>query len=330
MAAGFIICCSAMAQDTSHAIISPNTTQFTTVNLDTPHFGRGSSRGAKQQPNKNRLWLIAGAHASFWTGSYIALNKAWYADYPKQSFHFFNDNREWNQMDKAGHVWTTYNISRFSAGLWEWSGLNHKTSTWLGGASGVAYESIIEIQDGFSSEWGFSWGDMLANITGAAAFISQELGWQDQRIQVKLSYWPYDYNSPELKSRRDQLFGKSLPERILKDYNSQSYWISANLHSFMPQSGLPAWLNISIGYSSGGMLGGFENLWVDKLGNNIDRRDIPRVRRFFLSADIDLTKIKTRSKFLRSVLSVANMIKIPAPAIELNSEGKFKAHAIYF
>jgi hypothetical protein len=171
---------------------------------------------------------------------------------------------------------------------------------------------------------------MLANTIGAAAFVSQELGWQDQRIQIKLSYWPYDYTSPELKSRRDQLFGKSLPERILKDYNSQTYRISANLHSFMPDSKLPVWLNISIGYNSDGMFGGFENLWVDKLGNDIDRRDIPRVRRFFLSADIDLTKIKTNSKFLRSVLSVANMIKIPAPAIELNSAGKLKAHAIYF
>src|SRR6185369_8572935 len=106
---------------------------------------------------------------------------------------------------------------------------------------------IIEIQDGFSSQWGFSWGDMLANVSGAAAYISQELAWKDQRIQIKLSYWPYDYNSPELKTRRDQLFGKSLPERILKDYNSQTYWVSGNLHSFMPGTALPKWLNLSLG-----------------------------------------------------------------------------------
>ncbi|WP_315815813.1 DUF2279 domain-containing protein [Paraflavitalea speifideaquila] len=91
-------------------------------------------------------------------GSYIALNKAWYADYPKESFHFFNDNGEWLQMDKAGHVWTAYQMSRVSGALWKWAGLSAAKSAWLGGISGVAYQSIIEIQDGFSSEWGFSWG----------------------------------------------------------------------------------------------------------------------------------------------------------------------------
>jgi hypothetical protein len=309
--AGLIIGFIAPARAISHAIISP-------------------AANGDSFPNKNRPWLVAGAHAALWTASYIALDKTWYADFPKQSFHFFNDNREWNQMDKAGHVWTTYQVSRFSASLWKWAGLKHTTSTWLGGISGVAYQSIIEIQDGFSSQWGFSWGDMIANIAGAAVFAGQELGWKEQRVLIKMSYSPYNYNTQELKDRRNQLFGKSLPERILKDYNSQTYWISANLHAFMPSTHLPAWLNVAVGYSSEGMLGGFENTWVDKLGNDIDRKDISRVRRFFLSADIDLTKIKTNSKLLRTVLSVVNMVKIPAPAIELNSKGTFRLHAVYF
>ena len=273
---------------------------------------------------------MTGAHAALWTGSYIALNKAWYADYPKQSFHFFNDNGEWNQQDKAGHLWTSYQVSRLSYGAWKWAGLNAAGSAWLGGLSGVAYQSIIEIQDGFSSEWGFSWGDMAANIGGAALFVTQELGWKEQRLQVKMSYWPYDYPSPELATRRNQLFGKSLPERILKDYNSQTYWVSANIHSFFPSSGIPPWLNISLGYGSNGLLGGYENKWTDKEGNTFNRPDIERVRRFFLSADVDLTKIKTSSKLLRTVFSVVNAVKIPAPALELNSKGRFKAHAIYF
>jgi hypothetical protein len=166
-------------------------------------------------PNKKRIWLVAAGHAVVWAGSYIALNKAWYADYPKEDFHFFNDWEEWNQMDKAGHVWTAYQLSRFSTEAWRWTGLKKSTSVWIGSASAVAYQSIIEIQDGFSSEWGFSWGDMTANIVGAAAFAAQELTWGDQRIQVKMSYWPYEYPD-DLIDRRNQLFGTGQPRTNIK------------------------------------------------------------------------------------------------------------------
>jgi hypothetical protein len=278
----------------------------------------------------NRVWLVAGGHAALWTASYIALNKAWYADYPKSDFHFYNDNSEWNQMDKAGHIWTTYQVSRMSAGLWKWSGLSDQKSVWLGGISGLAYQSIIEIQDGFSKEWGFSWGDMAANALGAGSFVAQQLGWKEQRISIKLSYWPYDYDSPELKSRRNQISGIGLPERLLKDYNSQTYWLSANVFAFLPNSKWPAWLNMAVGYKSDGMLGGYENKWISSEGNTISRYDIPSVRHFLLSPDIDLTKIKTNKKWLRTVLSLANMVKIPAPAIALSSKGKMKLYGLYY
>ena len=279
--------------------------------------------------NKNRLWLVAGGHLAFWTGSYIALHKTWYSNYPRSSFHFFNDNSEWLQMDKLGHVWTAYNVGRASAELWSWSGLSRKKSVVYGGLSAIAYQSIIEIQDGFSAEWGFSWGDMTANIVGAAVYVSQELGWKDQRIQIKMSYWPYGY-APDLITRRNQLFGSSLAERTLKDYNSQTYWISLNLHSFFKTSGLPAWLNVAAGYSADGMLGGTENTWTDKQGVYHDRRDIPRVRRFFIAPDIDLTKIKTKSKLLKTIFFTLNIVKIPAPAIELDSKGRFRLHGLYY
>src|SRR6185503_12873917 len=95
--------------------------------------------------NSKKLILVAGANAAFYTGSFIALNKAWYADYDKTSFHFFNDNPEWNQMDKAGHVWTTYHVSRLSKEMWQWTGLKTNTAAILGGVSGMVYQSIIEI-----------------------------------------------------------------------------------------------------------------------------------------------------------------------------------------
>jgi hypothetical protein len=275
--------------------------------------------------NGKKLVIVAAANAAFYTGSFITLNKAWYADYDKTKFHFFNDNPEWNQMDKAGHIWTTYHVSRLSKEMWQWTGLNTKTSAILGGASGMVYQSIIEIQDAYSTQWGFSWGDVGANVAGAGLFVFQEI-WGKQKVSVKLTYWPKKYPD-ELVGRRDQLFGKSMPERVLKDYNSQTYWLSANISSFFPDVKLPKWLNVAFGYGADGMYGGRSNIWTDKEGVTHDYSDIRRVRNFFLSPDIDLTQIRTRSKVLKKVFFVLNMVKVPAPALQI-STGKGLSLAI--
>jgi hypothetical protein len=115
---------------------------------------------------------------------------------------------------------------------------------------------------------------------------------------------------------------------MLKDYNAQAYWLSANLNAFFPGSGLPRWLNISVGYGADGMFGGFENKWSDNAGNEIDRSDIPRKRQFYLSPDIDFTKITTNKRWLRTVFTFLNAFKCPAPAISIDSHGKLRAFAI--
>ena len=270
----------------------------------------------RQSFNSKKLLIDAGANALFYTGSFIALNKAWYADYDKTKFHFFNDNPEWNQMDKAGHVWTTYHVSRLSKEMWHWTGLNERSSAVLGGVSGMLYQGIIEIQDAYSSQWGFSWGDVGANIAGAGLFVLQELSGSDQKVSVKLTYWPRQYPSA-LVARRDQLFGNSLSERILKDYNSQTYWLSANISSFFPESRLPSWLNVAFGYGAAGMYGGRSNTWTDKDGIAHDYRSVRRLRKFYLSPDVDLTRIPTRSKVMKKIFFVLNVVKVPAPALSV-------------
>ncbi|NML21464.1 DUF2279 domain-containing protein [Pseudoflavitalea sp. G-6-1-2] len=296
--------------------------------VDTPKIVNPDAGRYPYKPAK--VYLIAGTQAALWVGSFITLNQVWYKDYPKTNFHFFNDNKEWLQMDKAGHAWTAYQMSRLSTELWNWSGLNRRKSAWLGGLSAMAYQSVIEIQDGYSSEWGFSWGDMAANSLGAATFVAQELHWNTQRIQFKLSYNPYDYPTQELKNRRNQLFGKSLQERMLKDYNSQTYWLSVNLRSFAQESKLPLWLNVAVGYGARGMLGGEENFWKDKSGRTFGHPEIERTRHFYLSADLDLTRIRTKKKWLKTILFAANSIKIPAPTLELGSNGKIRGHLFYW
>ena len=43
--------------------------------------------------------------------SLVFLNEVWYDQYQKESFHFFNDLKEWRYMDKIGHVCTSYQMN---------------------------------------------------------------------------------------------------------------------------------------------------------------------------------------------------------------------------
>ena len=56
--------------------------------------------------------------------------------------------------------------------------------------------------------------------------------------------------------------------------------------------------------------------------------EFERYRRFYLSLDIDLQRIPTRSKFLKTVFSLFNVIKFPCPTLEF-SQGKVQFHTFY-
>lgn len=270
-----------------------------------------------------RRWLVGGTTVVGFGGSFAFLNAAWYKNHPRSSFHTFDDSGEWMQMDKIGHAWSGYHISRVATAAWDWAGVKPNTAILLGSGSSLAYLLSIEYLDGLSADWGWSWPDVAADVFGTGLYAGQQLAWKDQRIQIKFSAHRNNYETA-LELRADKLFGTSLPERILKDYNGQTYWLSANIRSFLPASKLPSWLNIAVGHGAEGMFGGYENLARDKDGNiTFDRRDIPRRRQWYLAPDIDLTRIKTRSRFLRSLFSVVNVVKVPAPALEL-SGGKLR------
>ncbi|MEO8721101.1 MAG: DUF2279 domain-containing protein [Ginsengibacter sp.] len=280
--------------------------------------------------NQKRINLVKAANIVGYGGTLIGLNAIWYSKYPRSGFHFFNDDAEWQQVDKVGHLYSSYTESRATMEAWRWAGLSRKKSIWIGGLSGVAYQSIIEILDGFSSQYGFSVGDFTANILGSATFISQELGWNEQRIKLKFSVHKKNYGEKDLDKRADQLYGNTSIERAIKDYNAQTYWASANIHSFFPETKMPRWLSISVGYGAEGMFGGTKNIGYDPDGNVIfDRQDIKRYRQWYLAPDVDLTKIRTNKKGIKILLFVLNSFKFPTPALEF-SKGNLKAHWIVF
>ena len=110
----------------------------------------------------------------------------------------------------------------------------------------------------------------------------------------------------------------------LKDYNGQTYWLSFNVHSFTKDSFTPKWLNVAIGYGGEGMLYGND---AEAIENGIIQNPF---RQFYLSLDVDLTKITTKYHFLKTLFSVFNTIKIPAPTLQYDEYNGLRAHFIYF
>lgn len=272
-----------------------------------------------------RKKIVIGGNGIAYTGAMVGLYKLWYSQYPLEKFHFYNDNAEWLQMDKVGHAYSCYNEGMAGIEMMKWAGYTNKQAAWIGGSYGFLIQTGVEVLDGFSVGWGASTCDLIANTAGTALVISQALAWDEQRIRMKYSFTHSPY-----AAYRPNVLGSNAAERVLKDYNAQTYWLSANLSSFAPKRKLPKWLNVAVGYGADGMVGGHDNVFESE-GVSYDFTDIfQRKRQFYLSPDIDLSRIPTKRKWVHSVLVVANAIKVPMPTLEYNTGSGFKGHWLMF
>ena len=311
------------------SVVSPVSVPGSPTGLQKPGFPLRDTSGP------DRVIVIAAISGAAYGGTLLALDQVWYSREDQTTFHTFNDNREWLQVDKIGHGWTAYTAGWLNSAMWRWAGLPARKAAVVGTLTGLVFLTGVEYLDAHSAKWGWSWGDIAANLAGSGLFLGQELLWSEQRIQYKFSFHGNRYKDPMLQTRADDLFGSSWSERMLKDYNAQTYWLSVNPRTFLPDSGIPGWLNVSVGYGAGGMFGGFRNQWIDPFTQNqLNRSDIRRTRQFYLSPDIDLSKIlsrlSSRSRLVRTGLFLLNSFKFPAPALMIDSRGRFRAYALYF
>jgi len=247
-----------------------------------------------------------------YSATLYGLNDLWYSDYERSSFHWYNDNKNWYKQDKFGHATTAYNVSQLGTNVMLWSGVPRKKAIWYGGLYGPFFLTSIEVLDGYSEKWGASYGDLIANTLGSFLFVGQELAWQEQKIQLKYSFYQTSY-----ASQNPNILGSNFMEEAIKDYNGQTYWLSLNLKSFISKSKTPEYLNVAFGYGIDNLLSG--GAFTD------DSK-----QQYYLSLDIDLNRIKTNNAFLDKCLKVLSFIKVPMPAIILDSKQKFKFYPIYY
>ena len=262
--------------------------------------------------NKKRLTGVIIAQSTVYAGAITGLSALYYKDYKRSSFYFYNDNDSWLQMDKMGHVFASYYLSQVMHLSYRWAGVERRKAILFGSLLSYTFQLNIEILDGISSKWGFSWGDIAANTAGCLLFAGQQLAWDEQRFVVKYSWHPTDYSQ-----YNPNILGSTVVENLWEDYNGMTFWLSGNISSFLPEkSKFPKWLNVAFGYGGEG------------LAANTDQ--FLQYRQFFFSLDVDLTRIPTRSKSLKALFAILNLIKIPCPSIEYNTLGQFRFYYIYF
>lgn len=272
--------------------------------------------------SKPRLYSMLSVTAASTVSVYTVLGRQWYEGYERVPFRWFNDGDEWLQIDKFGHGLSAYYGGYFGYNALKWTGLNDSYCLWGGGLYGFGFLLGTELMDGYSSGWGASPGDLLANGVGSSLFIAQHIIFKKQIFVPKFSYWPTNF-----AQYRPELLGDSHWNRWLKDYNGQNYWLSFALSDLGVKKNVPKWLALSLGIGANGMLGGKSNPLLNDAGLPLPFYD--RSREFYMSLDVNLDKIGTKSALLKTILKGISFVKIPFPGF-IYSDGVVKGRWLVY
>lgn len=238
------------------------------------------------------------------TGTYVAaitalhiyqVNTIWDST---SSFRVIEDGDYGLYVDKLGHVWggymNAYILSEFLMG----SGFSHDAATHWGAAMSFAYQSYVEILDGFGTGWGFSPSDMYSNALGISYFLGQHYVPFLQNFTPKANYIPPAWYGGKA---RDQ------SSSFIDDYSGYTFMLSANVNNLLPKEldpYWPDWLNIGVGYTA-------RNLTY----KNGDRK-------YLIGLDINPAMVLpdggTEWNWFKQSL---NYILLPLPMLELSPDG---------
>ena len=255
-----------------------------------------------------RAAVIGGVLGATVTGIHIYQQNAWWQN-QRTSFHFMNDPDYALNVDKAGHVFGGALGSFIGQKSLEWAGASRSTAVWGGFAMGALFELYVEFEDGFAQNWGFSPGDAIADVIGAAWPVVQYYVPYAEHLQPKFSYFP----SHAMRSGAHE-------GNAIDDYEGQTYWMGVHLHGLLPrtwQSYWPEWLGLAVGVS------------VRNMPDWTRTDNPPMERNLILALDYDMTKILPGDSWLmRTLKEGLNYIHFPSPAIRISPN--FVSYGLYF
>lgn len=266
------------------------------------------------QINKLKLGIVAVGTAGFAVLTYNYFNRVWWKPTKVKKFVWRDDWNDVVKADKAGHLYFSYVLSDAYKSIFQWVGFDSKTSAFLGAGISVIYEvGAVELTDGFTTRWGFSPTDAIADIVGAFFPVAQEYLPSLQAINFKLSYTPSGYTWSDylrVGSLKDALYKK----QFHTDYEGMTFWMSFDFQRFLPKEVerfIPDFLNFAIGYS-------VKNI-------NYSGRGYSEI---YVAIDYNLLKVDTGLDILNRMIRTLNYIHFPAPTLRVKPGIKF--YYLYF
>jgi hypothetical protein len=217
------------------------------------------------------------------------------------TFRFIEDGDYALYADKFGHAWGTYINAYLASEALMGAGLSWEAATLGGAGIALAYQTYVEVMDGYGKTWGFSWSDMYANFAGLAWFLGQHYVPFLQNFTYKSNFFPPPW------------FGRltrESAETFLDDYSGWTFTLAVDIHNLLPNNVKkywPSWLNIDIGHAV---------------------RDL-RYRQgesvYTLGLDINPVRLLPDGPNLWKWFKQGfNYVKIPAPAIEFGDVTRFR------
>lgn len=243
--------------------------------------------------DQDRLALVLAGTAGIVAAAHLQNQNSWWKG-DIGPFHLGEDGTPYLHQDKLGHFYFTYLSSDLIGRSFTWAGVERGNSLWYAGGIALAFQTYVEIEDGFHPELGFSAGDELANILGAGWPVAKsECGFLKNVIPKWSVLSSAAYRSGRYRS-------------IIDDYESQYVWCSVNVKGLLADASpsfIPSFLNLAVGFGVKGIL--------DADGAH---------REVYLGLDVDWDRLPGDGSLLAALKHALNYVHTPAPTIRLTPD----------
>ena len=150
----------------------------------------------EEQPveDEANMWIVTGVSAGLVALLLAWGTQAWWED-GLQPFSIreaggFGRDTYAGGADKAGHAYSSYMMTHFGAALYRALGMSRSRAAWYSGVATCLIANWFELIDGFT-EFGFEYGDLIANTAGAAlGLVTQLYPELDDTIGMRIAYVP--------------------------------------------------------------------------------------------------------------------------------------------